>query len=157
LPRQERQGKLRASQASVRHLGQVNLYVLSAGILPRDLSTVVVDKQVLSTLFVTNKKLGDDVMRFTVRGLLIYVFLASLSLALTQVPFLLGCGLLVLAVILANFLMSVRTWRFLVYGALVGILTAVKSNFNCDNRNCGDFNPFFARRSFRPKNPGANC
>lgn len=64
-------------------------------------------------------------MRFTVRGLLIYVVLASLSLALTQVPFLLGCGVLVLAVTLTNFLLSARTWRFLVYGALVGILTAV--------------------------------
>jgi hypothetical protein len=64
-------------------------------------------------------------MEFTVRGLLLYVALASVSLALTQVPFLFGCGLLVLVVILINVVLPVRTWRFLVYGALVGILAAV--------------------------------
>jgi hypothetical protein len=64
-------------------------------------------------------------MRFSVRGLLIFVVIASVSLALTQAPFLIGCGLLVAAVIVANFLLPLRTWRHLAYGAVLGIISAL--------------------------------
>lgn len=64
-------------------------------------------------------------MRFSVHGLLIYVVVVSISLAVAQMPFLIGCGLLVLVIVVASFVLPVRTWRFLVYGGLIGIVSAM--------------------------------
>jgi hypothetical protein len=63
-------------------------------------------------------------MRFSVRDLLLYSAFACLMLALTRLPFLAGCAILIIGITAAKFLIPIRTWRFVVYGALVGIVAA---------------------------------
>ncbi len=61
-------------------------------------------------------------MRFTVRELLALIAFACPILAFTRLPFLTGCGLLILGIVVANFLVPIRIWRFVVYGGIVGII-----------------------------------
>src|SRR5690606_13409046 len=64
-------------------------------------------------------------MRFSLRGLLLYALLVSLSLALTQLPFEIACWILVAAVIVANFVLPVAIWRAIVYGGVLAIVAGV--------------------------------
>jgi len=60
-------------------------------------------------------------MRFSVRGLFFHVAFAGVMLALTRLPFLAGCAVLVVGIAAANFLIPTRTWRFVVYGGIAGV------------------------------------
>ena len=63
--------------------------------------------------------------RFSIRGLAVYVAFVALTLALTRVEFVLGGVLLGVAVVIANFLVPIRVWRYVTYGAVLGIITAI--------------------------------
>src|SRR4051812_12129459 len=60
-------------------------------------------------------------MRFTVRGLLVYVAFVGATLALARLPFLAVCAALVGVVTAANLVLPTRTWRFVAWGAVAGI------------------------------------
>jgi hypothetical protein len=64
-------------------------------------------------------------MQFSLRGLLFYALLVSLSLALTQLHFFVACWILVAAVIVANLVLPVATWRAIVYGGVLGIVVGI--------------------------------
>jgi hypothetical protein len=64
-------------------------------------------------------------VRFTVRGLSLYIVFAGVLLALARLPFLAGCAVLVVGVAASNFLIPTRMWRFVVYGGIAGILVGI--------------------------------
>lgn len=64
-------------------------------------------------------------VRFSMRELLVYNAFMCVMFALSRLPFLAGGVLLVLAVAVANFLVPIRIWRFVVYGGITGIVVAI--------------------------------
>ena len=63
-------------------------------------------------------------MRFSIRGLLLYVAFAGVMLGLARLPFIAGCAALVVGVAVSNFLIPTRLWRFAVYGGIAGVVAA---------------------------------
>lgn len=64
-------------------------------------------------------------MRISLRELFICVAVVSVALALSQLPLLVGGSVLVLAVLVAGFVLPAVKWRAIVYGAIAGMLVSV--------------------------------
>lgn len=60
-------------------------------------------------------------MRFSLRVLFVIVGSLCVSLALTQMNFLMGCACLVGIITFLGFVVDKRTWRCVAYGAVAGI------------------------------------